>query len=130
MNERILFVDDEPNIARLYERTFRGKYPFEYADRPAAALERIDNGETFAIVISDMQMPSMNGIQFLTEVRRRLPDAVRILLTGNTEDLASSAALPAACVFRLLEKPCRFDALLAAVQAGLAERREPAASTC
>jgi response regulator RpfG family c-di-GMP phosphodiesterase len=72
-------------------------------------------GDPFAVVVSDMRMPGMNGATFLAEARRRWPDTVRMLLTGYSEMDAALAAVNEGGIFRFLTKPCTADTIGAAV---------------
>jgi response regulator RpfG family c-di-GMP phosphodiesterase len=64
------------------------------------------------VVVSDMQMPGMNGAAFLGKVREVAPDTVRILLTGHANLDAAIAAINEGYLFRFLHKPCKRDVLL------------------
>ena len=72
---------------------------------PIAALELVDKQE-YAVVVSDLRMPDKDGVEFLSEVRKRSPDTVRIMLTGHADLEASIAAVNEGRVFRFLTKPC------------------------
>ena len=76
MPERILFVDDEPNVLDAYRRGVGRKYPIECALGGEEALALIAESGNFAVVVSDMRMAGMNGIQFLTRVRAVSPATV------------------------------------------------------
>ena len=65
MNEKILFVDDEQHILTSYRRIFRKDYQISTALGPELGLELINEKGPFAVVISDMKMPGMNGIEFI-----------------------------------------------------------------
>jgi DNA-binding response OmpR family regulator len=71
--------------------------------------------------MSDMRMPGMNGAQFLTAVRERWPDTVRLMLTGNADIQTAIDAVNEGCVFRFLTKPCPENVLKGALQAALAQ---------
>jgi ActR/RegA family two-component response regulator len=74
----------------------------------------------FAIVISDMQMPGMNGAQFLKRVRQLAPNTIRLLLTGHVDLSGAVAAVNEGGIFRLLMKPCDDSVLMEAISAALA----------
>ena len=57
-------------------------------------------------VLADMRMPGMNGIQFLKEVSKQVPDTVRLMLTGNADQHTAMDAVNEGHVFRFLSKPC------------------------
>jgi two-component system response regulator VicR len=107
---RVLVVDDEPEIARALQRVLRKTYAVELASSGTHGLAKLDVYLP-DVVISDFQMPKMNGAEFLREVHWRLPNSVRLLLSGLAEfDLS---ALPdAGSVSRFIKKPWKNDELL------------------
>jgi DNA-binding NtrC family response regulator len=85
MTERVLFVDDEPNVLEAIQRTLRKHVDLQTASSGAAGLRVLNETGPFALVISDMRMPSMNGAQFLAKVREKSPDTVRMILSGQAD---------------------------------------------
>src|ERR1039458_8275110 len=83
MSEKILFIDDDTNLLAAVERNLRLKFNLVTAPGGEAALPKIGADGPFAVVVADMQMPGMNGVQLLTEVRKRHPETSRLMLTGN-----------------------------------------------
>lgn len=111
-----LFVDDEAAVLSgvalaLRRRQFR----IVTAEGAREALNVLSR-EPVAVVISDEQMPVMNGTSFLTEVRRQHPAVVRMILSGNMDPDTISRAVNEAGVFRYLLKPCSSDDLGLAVE--------------
>jgi response regulator RpfG family c-di-GMP phosphodiesterase len=84
-------------------------------------LASIQNSGPYAVVISDMRMPGMNGAQFLAQVRQKTPDTVRMLLTGYADLDAAMHAVNEGNIFRFLTKPCDKEVLTRAIDAGLAQ---------
>ena len=123
MNQRVLFVDDEPNILEGIQRTLRKQVELQTASSGAEALRLIGESGPFAVVVSDMRMPAMNGAQFLAKVREREPDTVRMILSGHADLEATIAAVNEGHIYRFLTKPCPTDRLLAAVEDGLNQHR-------
>jgi response regulator RpfG family c-di-GMP phosphodiesterase len=123
MNQRVLFVDDEPNILEGIQRTLRKQVELQTASSGAEALRLIGESGPFAVVISDMRMPAMNGAQFLAKVREQEPNTVRMILSGHADLDATIAAVNDGHIYRFLTKPCPTDRLLAAVQDGLNQHR-------
>lgn len=123
MNERVLCVDDDPRILRGYRRLLGAHFEFEIAEGGPQGLELIENKGPFAVIVSDMRMPDMDGIQFLAEVRRRSPDTVRIMLTGNADLQTATSAVNEGNIFRFLMKPCPPETLMEALQAGVDQYR-------
>ncbi len=119
MSERVLLVDDEQNVLDAYRRNLRKQFDLETASCPRAALEIIESSGPFAVVVSDMQMPEMNGIELLARIRTVAPDTVRMMLTGQADLGVSMEAVNEGNVFRFLTKPCEPVALAQALTAGL-----------
>ena len=123
MNEKILFVDDDANLLAACERNFRRQFQIETAEGGEAALQKIAERGPFAVVISDRQMPRMDGIQFLSLVKERAPDTVRIMLTGNADLEGAIKVVNEGNIFRFLTKPCPHEILGKAVEDGLTQFR-------
>ena len=123
MSTRVLFVDDESNILDGIRRQLRKKVALETATSGEEGLQKIRDAGPFAVVVSDMRMPGMNGSGFLGEVRKISPDSVRMILSGQAELESTIEAVNEGHIFRFLTKPCSTEALLAAVDAGLEQYR-------
>lgn len=113
---RVLCVDDEPNILRALSRSLHGRFEVDTAVGGHAGLEALASGG-YALVVSDMRMPGMDGLQFLAEVARQWPGTVRVLLTGMGDTAEAQAAQQAGVLHRVLAKPCPVDELRAALAA-------------
>src|ERR1019366_6747498 len=85
MSERVLFVDDEPNVLDAIQRTLRKQVDIKTATSGADGLRQLREAGPFALVVSDMRMPTMNGAQFLAKVREQEPDTVRMILSGQAD---------------------------------------------
>ncbi|MDP9013355.1 MAG: response regulator [Pseudomonadota bacterium] len=123
MSERVLFVDDEPNILEAIQRTLRKQVNLETATSGAEGLVKLRDSGPFALVVSDMRMPVMNGAQFLAKVREHAPDSVRMILSGQADLQATIAAVNEGHIFRFLSKPCPPEQLLVAVADGVRQYR-------
>lgn len=104
--EKILFVDDEPDILSSFKRQFRKKANISTASSGQEALDLMENEGEFAVIVSDMRMPSMNGAEFLEKAKKRSPNSVRILLTGQTDLNSAVAAINKGQIYSFLSKPC------------------------
>lgn len=122
MTDTILLVDDEQAILDGLRRQLRGRYQIEIAAGAEAGLAALATG-AFAIVVSDLRMPRMDGVQFLAQVRERYADSVRIMLTGQADVAAAIHAVNHGNLFRFLTKPCPPEELTAALDAGLTQHR-------
>jgi CheY-like chemotaxis protein len=123
MTERVLLVDDEPLVLEGLKRQLRKKVDVETATSGREALAIIERSEPFAVVVSDMRMPEMNGSQLLERVRKQSPDTVRMILSGQAEIESTIAAVNLGQIFRFLTKPCSTEALIAALDSGLEQYR-------
>ena len=123
MSTKILCVDDEPNILSGYQRSLRKQFQIETALGGAEALAKMDENGPYAVLVTDMRMPGMDGIQFLQEAQRFAPDSVRIMLTGNADQQTAAGAVNEGRIFRFLSKPCSPEDLGHALTAGLEQYR-------
>ncbi len=105
MNNRVLFVDDEPNVLTAVQRTLRGQFDVSTCDDPKRAEAMLGLQQTFAVIVSDMRMPGMNGVELLAAARTVAPDTVRVMLTGNADQQTAIDAVNKGEIFRFLSKP-------------------------
>ena len=106
MNTRpsLLFVDDEERIVNQLRIIFRQKYNVYTATSGQEALHVLQ-GQAIDVVISDQRMPEMQGIELLSEVRKRSPSTMRMLLTGYSDLAAIVGSVNDGEVFRFINKP-------------------------
>ena len=123
MLERILFVDDDPNILAGIRRQLHKLYDVSTADSGQAGLDLIVDSAPFTVVVSDMNMPGMDGIQFLRQVKVIAKDTVRMMLTGLSDMHVAVEAVNEGSIFRLLTKPCATDLLANALADGVEQYR-------
>lgn len=123
MAERVLFVDDESHLLEGIARSLRNRFEIHTATSGAQALCLLRSAAPFAVVVSDMRMPEMNGVQFLSHVRDLCPDTVRMILSGQSDLRDTIAAVNDGNIFRFLSKPCSTDVLLAALGTGVEQYR-------
>ncbi|MEO5961230.1 MAG: HD domain-containing phosphohydrolase [Opitutaceae bacterium] len=116
---KILFVDDDPNILAGFQRTLRKQFAFDMAAGGVEALDLLRTDGPYAVVVADMRMPGMEGIELLERVRGLAPDTVRIMLTGNADQQTAVDAVNRGHVFRFLTKPCAPETLVPALETGL-----------
>jgi DNA-binding NtrC family response regulator len=101
----VLLVDDEPNVRSSLKRSLRGEgYEFVEASDPEAAIAALKQRKV-DVVISDLAMPGMGGIEFIKIVRFRWPDCVRLILTGHADLEAAIQAINDGSVHHFLRKP-------------------------
>ncbi|MCM8883612.1 MAG: response regulator, partial [Candidatus Thiodiazotropha sp.] len=109
--EKVLMVDDDRNLLDSFRRQFRKRLNLETATSGADGVQAVRDGGPFAVVISDMQMPNMNGVEFLSKVYSISPNTVRIMLTGNANLDVAVDAVNDGNIFRFLNKPVETDQL-------------------
>ena len=117
---RLMIVDDEKNVLAALLRVCRGKKLWEietYSD-PQEALHRAQK-TNFDLFLSDYRMPKMNGVQFLKEIKDIQPDAMRIILSGQTDREGLMAAINEAEIYRFLDKPWQDQDVLITLQQAL-----------
>lgn len=123
MNNKILCVDDEPNVLQGYKRTLRKDFDIYIAEGGEQALAMIASEGPFAVVVSDMRMPGMDGVQFLSRVKELTPESIKIMLTGNSDQHTAIEAVNEGNIFRFLTKPCSPEILAKTLNAGLEQYR-------
>jgi response regulator RpfG family c-di-GMP phosphodiesterase len=123
VEEPVLFVDDEPHLLEGIARSLRNRFAIHTATSGAEGLRVLETAGPFAVVVSDMRMPEMNGVQFLAKVRDLYPDSVRMILSGQSDLADTIAAVNDGNIFRFLSKPCTAQYLLAAVGTGVEQHR-------
>lgn len=111
MNPRILLVDDEERVLEAYARMLRGRYTLDTASGGELALKAMAEQGPYAVVVSDMRMPGMDGVAFLSRAQAEHPDTIRIMLTGNADQETAIEAVNQGAIFRFLTKPCDSDRL-------------------
>lgn len=119
----ILCVDDERNVIDSMMLNLRKYYDVHTALTAQEGLELLLETPGFAVIVSDMRMPDMDGATFLSMARKLAPDAVRMLLTGYADVESAMRAVNEGQVFRFLTKPCAPPDLLATISAGVDQHR-------
>ena len=123
MNNKVLFVDDDDNMRQSFHRNFRDSYRLDLASGGAQALRAMEEHGPFAVVVADLAMPGMNGIDFLKQAQVLAPDTVRIMFTGHPGPIALMEAINSGQVFRFISKPCQPEDMTRVLDAGLAQYR-------
>ncbi len=115
----ILVVDDDPSVHRAIERTLRGPgRVFTCTTRAAAALEQLAARPT-SLVLCDLHMPEMSGLEFAALVRTQWPHVRCVLVTGSVPTPALHDAARRGDFFGLVPKPWLRDELRTTVAAAL-----------
>lgn len=120
---KILCVDDEKNMLSALRRTMRSKFNISTAESAHEALKILHNDGPFNVVISDFQMPEMNGAEFLRKVKDIDPTVTRILLTGQASIEGLQSAVNESDIYKILLKPCSSEDLHKAVYGGIEQHK-------
>ena len=123
MAEKILLVDDDSNILDGYRRSLSKEFLMETALGGTEALALANDNGPYAVVISDMRMPGMDGIQLLSHIKAVSPDTIRVMLTGNADMETAINAINEGSIFRFLNKPCSKEMMARTITAALVQYR-------
>jgi CheY-like chemotaxis protein len=117
MSLLVLVVDDEPDVEPLFRQQFRrdikgGRFVMEFAQSAADALEQIERveGVTLILVLSDINMPGMSGLELLPKIKVLRPDVPVVIITAYGDAETKRKALENGAE-ALLTKPIDFSAL-------------------
>lgn len=120
---KLLLVDDEPNLTSALVRSLdRQQFEIFTADSAQQGL-MILAGNDIDVVVSDERMPGMTGSQFLSEVRKKWPNTIRMILSGQADLEAAVRAINEGEVYRFLLKPCHPKELQMTILQGLQHKK-------
>ncbi len=113
---KILYVDDEPINLQLFEINFEEKYNVLVAEDGHSGLTVLDNHQDTSVIISDMKMPEMNGVEFVRKAKSKYPAKKYMILTGYdiTEDIKE--ALQSGLILKYLQKPFVVEQIESAIE--------------
>ncbi len=123
MSRKVLCVDDDPNVLRAYSRTLRNKFELDTATGGEEALRLTREKGPYAVVVSDMRMPGMDGVELLCRIRELSPNTVRMMLTGNADQQTAIDAVNEGQIFRFITKPCPPEVLAQVIETGIEQYR-------
>ena len=123
MTGKILIIDDDADLLAGLRRQFRKKFDLSTAQSGEQALSLVKSEGPFAVAISDMRMPGMDGVGLLGALRKAAPDTVRMMLTGNADRQTAIDAVNEGNIFRFFTKPCPPEVLAKGIEAGLGQYR-------
>lgn len=120
---RVLLVDDDPMIADVLRRMLEARFDVDCVHSGEAALELLSAGREYAVVVSDQQMPGIDGVALLARFEAEAPLTTRMMLTGVHDAAVAARALAEGHVFRLMHKPLQGTELLEALEDGVLRHR-------
>jgi len=130
MNPRVLIIDDEVPILNGIKLNLGRTFDLTLANGGEEALKAVEEEEPYEVVVSDMRMPGMTGVEVLAKIKSMHPTIQTILLTGHADfEFGGSQALQSGQLFRILSKPCPPNKLKEAIEAAVrAKARKDAES--
>jgi serine phosphatase RsbU (regulator of sigma subunit) len=114
MKDKVLLVDDDAMVLAGLKRQLRNQFSIDTALSGEEALQRLRESGPYAVVVSDFMMPGMDGVEFLSRVKKSNPETIRMMLTG-TADMPTAIK----AVNQFHPKPCPAETLSKAIQSGL-----------
>lgn len=120
---RVLLVDDDQALLDALRRRLYPRFDVTCALGGLAALQTVRDGPPFAVVVSDMRMPDLDGVGLLRRLKQRTPDTIRIMMTGYADVDSAIAAVNEGWTFRFLTKPCGNRELVRALDDAVEQHR-------
>ncbi len=124
MTEKVLLVDDDAMVLAGLKRQLRNQFSIDTALSGEDALKQVLENGPYAVIVSDFLMPGMNGIEFLSRVKKSNPDTVRMMLTGTADMPTAIRAVNEGSIFQFHPKPCPAVKLRQAIQSAIGEYRK------
>jgi serine phosphatase RsbU (regulator of sigma subunit) len=124
MTEKVLLVDDDAMVLAGLKRQLRNQFSVDTALSGEDALKQVLENGPYAVIVSDFMMPGMNGIEFLSRVKKSNPDTVRMMLTGTADMPTAIRAVNEGSIFQFHPKPCPAVKLGQAIQSAIGEYRK------
>ncbi len=119
MTRKILLVDDDSEVLASLRFQLGSRFEVETANGAEYGIKAVLTTGPYAVVVSDLRMPHVDGVRFLTWLQSQAPNTVRILHTAYADLQVSISAINEGHVFRLLTKPCATKDMIRALQDGL-----------
>ncbi|MFN3197828.1 MAG: response regulator [Bradymonadia bacterium] len=124
---KVLCVDDEMGVLEGLKNMLRKHFEVHVAQGGMAGLKVLKADASFEVLVSDLRMPGMSGVDYLARTRNILPEATRILLTGQADLESTARAVNDVDVFRILYKPCEPEVLIRTLEDAVTHHRSAAA---
>lgn len=113
---RILYVDDEEINVSLFNLSFRNEFEVYSAKSAKEGIKILDSQPEICVVISDLKMPEMDGLEFIKFIKGKRPEIVCMLLTGYVESEVMLEGFNKDLLFRYLVKPWKKEKLLESIE--------------
>jgi serine phosphatase RsbU (regulator of sigma subunit) len=124
MKDKVLLVDDDEMVLAGLRRQLRNQFSIDTALSGEAALKQVRENGPYAVIVSDFLMPGMNGVEFLSNVKKTDPTTIRMMLTGTADMPTAIRAVNEGSIYQFHPKPCPADTLCQAIQSAIGEYRK------
>ena len=104
-NPKVLYVDDEQINLMMFEISFAEKFDLVTASNGMEGLKILENGPTINVVVSDLKMPGLDGIEFIKKAKERFPRKKYFLLTGFEMTTDIQLSLDSGLIHKYMRKP-------------------------
>jgi two-component system, response regulator, stage 0 sporulation protein F len=104
-NLKILYVDDEPINLILFRSVFKAHFLIHTAESGKSGMKILDENENIDVVISDMRMPGMDGLAFISKARELYPSVIFFILTGYEVTPEIQSSIDSGLVCKCFQKP-------------------------
>jgi CheY-like chemotaxis protein len=121
---RVLYVDDEEINLELLQLTFMNELDVVTATSAQEGLLILDRNQDIQVIISDLKMPEMNGLDFIKEIKNRYDNRICMLLTGFMESEIMMEGFNKELIFRYIMKPWKKDVLMEAIHQAFKRQAE------
>lgn len=118
---KVLFVDDDKSILAAIRRQLKTQFDITTADDPRKALDIVRRTGPYPVIVSDLEMGGMSGVEFLAQARQLHPQTVCIMVTGHSDLNVGVEATNKGLVFRFLSKPAAPERLSEAIEEAFAQ---------
>jgi len=123
-NRKIIYVDDEQINLELFKINFRNDFQVFTADSALKGLDILAQNNDINVIVSDLKMPHMNGLEFIERIKTENPSKVCILLTAFMESDVMLKAINNELIFRYIMKPWRKDEIMGVIELALKKHQE------
>ncbi|WP_258105533.1 response regulator [Marinoscillum sp. MHG1-6] len=109
---RILYVDDEVFNLELFKLTYKNHYDVIVASSGPEALQMMDASDDIRLIVSDMNMPLMNGLEFIAEAKKVKPELPMVILSGYMRTETIDRAIDSGLIEEYFMKPLKREELI------------------
>ena len=127
MTSRVLIIDDDAHLLSSFRRQLSGYFDLEIAQGGRQGIDTViaaqQDRKPFAVVVSDMRMPELDGIETLVRIKEIAPDTIRMMLTGNADQQTAIDAVNLGQIFHFYNKPVSPEYLANGIRTGIEQYR-------